>query len=927
MKYKKGLSKQLLVLVLCSTSFLNAVVVAEGDPTLATGITFSTAAICNTFHRPSKTWFVGLTNGALTYSVSKATLTAVNQTPTFVPIGTNAALTTDYISNITTSTLASNPTNPFVIVTSTTDNTTFPTLFQLIADDGTGYVTSAALEDSASATTGRVLKIVGTPNHVIAAVKANGSTAATFGVTAGDGIALTRILRNNPTAFTYYNTADGTTLAPTALAINATAAGAVFGVTNDSVASTFLDMVYSDDLKRIYVSSIITGSGAGGDKAFGVSIIKVDEDTNILTKLTQCAAAALDSTTRVIGFLGNAHVVALRKLGVMKTSTGFYYLIVVGAAAVAATGANTRNEVHAIALVSGNNTDLDGTFARNDDLTTTDFTIAATGATHLPAGTDAQASVGGGVLPIPADSATKFVTQLEVIGDTVYVSLQSDAVGATAAPGIYYSQAVFNNVGKIVRWTDWAKAAPFVTGNSATDGSVSGMAIDITSGEIWGINSTGTIASKTEWTNTGPAVATSLVGKLNSSLSTGCFSVYDLNQSTLLFGNQNLHRYALFGGRGKIVFARVSTPAATAYITPQTVTTDFSVATQYLETTLPADTAPVTALCYSKWAAAFADGYLFAGTKNGCYVWAATAGGAGVVPTAFGLLNAAPFAGTFTWQKLTSIAGDVKAIKSIGNAVYILARDTTGGVTVTDKLYKITVGVTLAALVTNTITIAASNTAPILTAIPLFLDFEIVDLAGDGTTEQILLLTNNGIFESATVGGVQGAADQTAAVWTLITDPVTTGIAFDRIATPGNTRIPTTFWISQWADNAAGNGTFTDSSLMQIGSATGTVNDKPAGQFNSNSTTLLPTLNPVKYLWSDGARRFTISVPPTSDGMFNEIHLLPYQIDATKWNVISEQNISPDMGTLAQDRYYWIQAIGATGNIMAGGNRGVTSLE
>jgi 6-phosphogluconolactonase (cycloisomerase 2 family) len=113
--------------------------------------------------------------------------------------------------------------------------------------------------------------------------------------------------------------------------VNATAAGAMFGITADSVAGTFFDMVYNDDLKRLYVSAQMTGENVNGnDSAFGVAIFKVDPDNNTLTKLNQCAnqAASIDGNTRIIGFKGQQDVVALRKLGVMKTSTGFYYLIV-----------------------------------------------------------------------------------------------------------------------------------------------------------------------------------------------------------------------------------------------------------------------------------------------------------------------------------------------------------------------------------------------------------------------------------------------------------------------------------------------------------------------------------------------------------------------------------------------------------------------
>lgn len=916
---------------------LKAIVIAKGNST-TTDVTFATSVVSEAYHTPTQTWYLGLTNNAATdgseeYAICKVSHASPNHVPTFAKVGANTNVKGQYIEHLALSTLSTNATKPLVAFTAEADNAAHATTFKVVDDTGGSYAESAALEDSASAEAGKILKLVATPEYVFTAVKGSGLTTTNFGDGSGDGIAMTRINRDTTPTFTYYNTGDGTTAEPTALAINATAAGAVFGVTNDSVATTFLDMTYNDDLKRLYVSSIITGSGAADDAGFGVAIIKVDTATNILTVLAQCAnkTTVLDSNNSIVGFESNAGVIALRKLRIMKTSTGFYYLIVNGQGS---TDANTRNKVFAAALVSGNDSDLDGTFAKNDDLTTANFNTQATASGDIAADTTDQAKVGGGDLPIVSNDADIYVSDMKVIGDTVYVGISSDTTSTTNQAGIYYSQAILNNVGKVARWTDWAKAAPLNVGNTSTltgvvAGSTKFIAVDAITCDVWGVETDGTRVRKTEWTQTGTGT-TSLITKLNSSLSTGCFSAYDLNQSIDTFGDINQNQYAFFGGRGKVVFAKPSATATTlvggTFIYPQTVTTDFSLAANYIETTISGDTAPITALGYSQGANGGNNGYFFAGNKNGLYAWAATTGGAGFDPANLADLDAAPFDGTFSWQKLTTVTGEVIKIVNTVNQVYVLTRDTsTTSAAIADKVYRIAPNTTFATL-DAAVTLATSGTAPNLTTATLFFDIIPMMAAADATDDKLLLATNDGVYVSN--AALEDDTTQTLAGWSQLSNPATDNIVYDMLRAPSHTRLPSMAWISKWKDDTNADLTYTRSSLTQLASNdTTTTVDMPNGIFNTDSSTLMTSLLRIKDFWSDGAKRIFIKIPEDSGGNTTQLYCIPHRIGPTDWDVLAEPGPLTDLALTTQDRFYWVQAIGATGTIFAGGNKGVVTLE
>lgn len=954
---KKHIS--LLLLATCCMQQAQAVSLVSGSGTAAAPTTtFATQVLCNAYHQPSKTWFVGMEDGNTTYEIAK-----VGSSGNFSAVALNAATDDNCIRHLGLSHNTSSVHNPLVIFTATADTSTEPTtLFSLVSGDTTALQVvdsngnDASINDfSGTTATDSIRALAAGNSYAFAAVKDNDTAdPTTFGTDADDGIALMTI-DHDTKKLTVTNATDA---AVGNKAVNTIAA--TLNITQDpATLDGDVTLHWSERLQRLYVGMQATTENTDNHLCYGLLIYRVAAN-NILTAVPPITTPAINTATintKIIaaesGGAG-ATSIALLKLDTMYTSTGLDYLIVNGGNAAAD---SVKNLVYALPLVytaadtdNNNGALADIDFAGNAPVIGTGFDTKAADLSKVysnVAATHPQAAVGGGALPI-ANASTAGVSDMKVIGDTVYCAVYSAAVNTTNAPGIYYSQAIFDNTGAIARWTDWAKAAPFAIGNSTTDGASGHFAVDATTGNIIGTdNTTNTIINRTDWTASGTAT-TSLVATLNSNLSGGCFSVFDLNQSTRNFGTVNdaFNRYALFGGRGKVVFTKISLGRSAAYLAPQTMITDFSDIDNIKETTLPNDTAPVTVLGYSKWADDGNKGFFFAGTRNGLYVFAAT-GGAGFDPDNFANLDEAPFT-TFSWQKLTNISGEPKAIKSIGNNLYVLTRDTTKLTTLTttattppDRLYSFVLNTVtftnLNLLGTGHCLIAQSGVdsgAIDLSTATLFHDFEIVTAAADGTDEQIILSTNNGLYKSATAEGVQTLIDATAntnqeaALWAQITNPATDTKTYDHLTAPTHTRIPQTVWASEWLDNSSGDGIWTFSGLRQLGGSTAAAfADVPDATFNSDSSTLFTRLSPIKKFWSDGARRLYVGVPGYSNGSQNELFTLPFNVGSSDWNMSGERIISNDAIAQSHNVFHWVQAIGATGNIMAGTDKGVISLE
>ncbi len=170
--------------------------------------------------------------------------------------------------------------------------------------------------------------------------------------------------------------------------------------------------------------------------------------------------------------------VEIYHVGTMATSTMLQYLIVVGG--VTGTTTNLQRSVYALpqlnatgGLASVNAVPVT-TFSATYPyvLTGRTLTTAPTATTDLYRSTDVPAIVGGGAAPAGN------ITQMFVSGDAVFISVGAIDPLAGQQPGIWYSQALFDEYGRIKGWTNWQRA-------SGSFESVWGFALDERSGNFW----------------------------------------------------------------------------------------------------------------------------------------------------------------------------------------------------------------------------------------------------------------------------------------------------------------------------------------------------------------------------------------------------------------------------------------------------------
>ncbi len=614
---------------------------------------------------------------------------------------------------------------------------------------------------------------------------------------------------------------------------NNTSPELLIGASTITMNNETVKLLWDDQLERLYAGVSLSASlNADGEGAISVAMGIVgccpEKGTLTLDKIADNGATFANNTVIAgTGNNGDTIDLALKHLEIMHCSTGPSYLIVHGG-----NGTDT-NKIFALPLVDTCNPDdvNQGKLANKNmyDVATHRFRTPATAAGELATEDDMFAQVGNGRLPIQADQT---ISDIQVIGDAIYVSFkipQSD----DNETGILYSQAQFDNEGKIKSWTPWTKRVWPICGfpDSPSSAQVSFFTVDAVNGKVIAVDGTPQKTVRiTEWDEGGicdPCTQScSLTAVLNRSLCDGAYSVLDLDQSTTGIGEEIRYRYALFGGTHKVDFALTSSSRAsiapfdinptTTTPYPQRVTIDYCCPDFFLETELP-NAGCVTTLEYARRTSNNVpsnSNYFFAGTAKGLYVFA-KGDGSGYDVTEFGLLSGSAFQSGI-WHKIAAFEDPVVDIKTSGQTLYVMTFKTTKDVPFDSKIYRIEFMDNIADMFdpVNIITIAQSTSASTSTALQntlLFTQMEIIQTDVNNTQEQLVLTTNNGIFQSKRNGGVQTATDEIDANWTLIANQT----LFYGIGAIDNPTIMSTVWPFS-AQDACGCKTFERSSIHQL---------------------------------------------------------------------------------------------------------------
>lgn len=724
-------------------------------------------------------------------------------------------------------------------------------------------------------------------------------------------------------------------------------------------------LYWDDPLQRLYIAEKIIESGIyEGDTIRSVVVGRIYQDTTGILELSPIAPTsaitantAADQDEIVVGKLsedGTSIDLQVFHLGVMHASTGPSYLIVNGG-----NDTDHANYIFALPLVDLREPDGDidpadaavhGTLAKKDSpLVDHKFVVPATAPGDLvqdptisPSPENNFALVGG--TPLPLHQATGEPLDpfdMIVIDDTVYVAIDIPASDFNET-GILYSQAKFGPDGKIIGWTPWAKRGFPIDGlpNQSNPEVTQFVAVDAVTGDVWAVGGDDirTVAV-TEWDK--GQRPEQLATNLNRVLSCGTFSVLDLDAYTRGFDENTIHRYALFGGIGKVVFTRISFNKNNATNPqPQFVIQDFREPENFLVSLLPKAAGTVTSLEYSRNDEDLSN-YFFAGTEQGLFVFEQNTHG-GFDASSLAELDQSPFT-TGGWVK-APIAGAVIDLKTLGNRLYILSFSTSPSHPLQSTLYSMGYASTTAGMFADINVIAESNFG-IFSGIHLFNGIQLIGTSDDSSTEQLILATNQGLFYSSTLTGVQTAADQLDAAWQPI--PESQGIYYNDIAGMDPSYIfnsvdfisgfPSTIWPISVRDLRTCK-TFNRGSVQQL-NGTQDYDQEPVFEFvpenfngnpGLNGNTLSPanfhTLLPVSYFFSDGARRFYIVQQNQNPPTLNNLMVSPY--NAFTWGVTDPaQNILFDPMLLTCPTFNWVKQIGMSGVLLAGTNSGVLALE
>lgn len=734
-------------------------------------------------------------------------------------------------------------------------------------------------------------------------------------------------------------------------------------------------LFWDDQLSRLYMgvslaSNTSTQVAHDGLRSIVVGQVGMFPEMGTLTLFDSAPSSAFNTNDNNIvgGTLssnGQSMNLTVQNLGVIHASSGPSYLIVNGG-----NGTGT-NQIFALPLVDLNDPSNvnQGVLADKNIFNTIThrFEMPATVNDSLATTTDSFAMVGTSTLPINQGQTP---SGMFVIDDAVYVSLQIPQDNNNET-GILYSQALFDSEGKITSWTPWSKRVWPFNGfpDSPSSSQVSFFAVDGVTGKVIAVDSTKQTVRITEWVNEQPTADPcqnrgTLPFVLNQSLCSGAYSVLDLDQTTRGIGPTIPYRYALFGGTDKVDIALVSTSRATTapydinpstgQPYPQTVTLNYCNPcnqTTFEETTLPSDAGCATSLEYARRTTTEGNtNYFFAGTENGLFVFAHE-DGSGFNVNELGFTNTGVLA-TGSWQAIPTITDPVIDIKTSGNRLYVLTFATSCDAPLQSTLLSIpfTDNINTMFAPGNISIIAQSGSTsptPVLQNTLVFTAIDIIQTSTTGSQEQLVLATNNGIFQSKAINGVQSVTNATDAQWTSLGN----NSLFYGIGSVDNAPIKTTDWPFN-AQDACGYGTFERSSIYQLNGNNNVNTFQFVPSFfnyyidpcDVNDSCCQPVLfQKIAYFWSDGGRRFFIIAPTNAHiagipccgkkscccsaiKQLRQLEVTPFNL--CEWGICDPaQTVLQDCVLRNTPLFYWVRPIGMTGLLLAGTSYGVVALE
>ncbi len=239
---------------------------------------------------------------------------------------------------------------------------------------------------------------------------------------------------------------------------------------------------------------------------------------------------AFDTTSnKIVGVIGADEQLSIHKVRTMHSSTDTFYLIVLGG-----NGApeDTTRQVFALPIVNGAKDPLlNGTLADKNQIPQDDYgenpenivflgdrrrPLPALYPSQLVTSDDVAAQVGGGAVPFGD------VTDLFVSRDAVFVTVLNG--DGNQQPGIFYSQAILNEFGVVVAWTQWQRVSGRID-------QVLGGAVDPTNANIYTmvtVDGQVNTVKRTNWSAGAPDSLAQMVNAFEVALPQACGGVRGL---------------------------------------------------------------------------------------------------------------------------------------------------------------------------------------------------------------------------------------------------------------------------------------------------------------------------------------------------------------------------------------------------------------
>lgn len=333
---------------------------------------------------------------------------------------------------------------------------------------------------------------------------------------------------------------------------------------NATIISDVVDMYWDSHLKRLYAAISVQSNNASLSGARAIIIGRLTSSGKLYFDRIAPDSVFLGRNDQIVATGQPNSTVSIDKVRVLHSSTRLSYLIVANGNKIYSlplvnkTKENRLKDSTHGTLAKFNQTPKD--YFKNSFFVDRAYTVPAKSSNDVLTENDQAAIVGGANLALIDGQK---ISDIFISGDSVFVSIGNNYDGIST-PGLFYSQAIFDEKGRISNWTSWQRIG-------GTDDKIFGSKLDTSTGQFYfmkGLNtdSINTIAV-TKW---GRDLSDGLLGGVSDNQNVGLTNIIESEFSQDLSGVQGLFDFSnftlgfnnlcmqIFTGFGKILFVETA---------------------------------------------------------------------------------------------------------------------------------------------------------------------------------------------------------------------------------------------------------------------------------------------------------------------------------------------------------------------------------